>query len=94
MSHLNEQPGKPEEIEIRKLQDRGQIQIPSNVRKKMGIEPKDQIAFIELSGGEFLIRKVDTNKLRQIVMIDPKTSYETLRDGVLEERPTLRRETD
>jgi AbrB family looped-hinge helix DNA binding protein len=41
-------------IKLSRLQERGQVTIPIEIREKLGLEPGDMIAFIETERGVFI----------------------------------------
>jgi antitoxin PrlF len=55
------------------LSSKGQVTIPVDVRKRLGIDTGDRIEFIELPEGEFVIRAV-TRDIRELKGIIPKPS--------------------
>lgn len=53
-------------MHVRKISDKGQIVIPSEIRKKLELHEGDQIAFFETKKGNVLlvnVKKIDIEEL-------------------------------
>lgn len=59
---------------IARVRQNYQVTLPPDVRKKLGIQEKDQVAFVEIEGG-FIVKKVDAEKIRDFLLIDTKVNY-------------------
>lgn len=68
---------------VRKLDDLGRIVIPMEIRKTLGIEPKDLVEIILTDEG--ILLKVDTNRFKKL---EDYTDKELLRE--LELRKQIR----
>ncbi|MBO9480816.1 MULTISPECIES: type II toxin-antitoxin system PrlF family antitoxin [Gammaproteobacteria] len=42
-----------------KLTTQGQVTIPANIRKSLGLKPGDRVSFLENDRGEIVVQKVD-----------------------------------
>lgn len=59
----------------RRVTGLGVVTIPKEVREDMQLSVGDQIAFVKLDSGAYIITKADPDKVRNIVMVDPNPGY-------------------
>lgn len=51
-------------ITTRKLYGRGRVQVPSEIRKELGVKNGDRIAFIRSAFGDIFIKRADTRSVQ------------------------------
>ncbi|WP_218975355.1 AbrB/MazE/SpoVT family DNA-binding domain-containing protein [Paenibacillus polymyxa] len=60
---------------LRPVNPNGGVVIPKLIREDMEIEAGDTVQFVRLDKGQYLIAKVDPDKLNQLLTIDPLPIY-------------------
>ena len=56
------------------ITSKGQITIPSEVRKKLGLKPGDRVSFVEGEHGEYILKpKAETAEPKAEFVFKPKT---------------------
>lgn len=53
-------------LEIAKLSEQGQLTLPIDIRKKLNLNPRDKVLFIETEDGKIVIDKADNISLKDI----------------------------
>lgn len=53
-------------LEIAKLSEQGQLTLPIDIRKKLNLNPRDKVLFIETEDGKIVIDKADNIALKDI----------------------------
>lgn len=54
-------------LEIAKLSEQGQLTLPIDIRKKLNLNPRDKVLFIETEDGKIVIDKADNIALKDII---------------------------
>lgn len=61
---------------IRPVNPNGGIVIPKSIREDMDIEAGDMVKLVRLGKGQYVIAKVDPDKLNELLTIDPLPVYD------------------
>ncbi|MBD7971282.1 AbrB/MazE/SpoVT family DNA-binding domain-containing protein [Paenibacillus gallinarum] len=60
-------------LHVRAVSGNGVVTIPKEIRDEMNIKSGDQVAFIKLDTGQYILTKPDS--LKSTIMVDPKLEY-------------------
>ncbi|MFM9280942.1 AbrB/MazE/SpoVT family DNA-binding domain-containing protein [Paenibacillus jiagnxiensis] len=64
-------------MDLRQLASNGTVSIPKKIREEMNLKTGDQVAFIRLDSGQYIIENPE--KFKSIMLIDHKPGYSTER---------------
>ncbi|MEK5061107.1 hypothetical protein BK126_26710 [Paenibacillus sp. FSL H7-0326] len=60
-------------LHVRPISGNGVVTIPKEIREEMNIKPGDQIAFVKLDTGQYILTTPDS--LKNTLMVDHKAGY-------------------
>ncbi|MCS4542244.1 MAG: AbrB/MazE/SpoVT family DNA-binding domain-containing protein [Euryarchaeota archaeon] len=68
--------------EVVKVDDKGRVLIPEDIRKKGGIEPGVQLQIVDLGKGVLVLRKLELPPREEILKICRETRHEVYKQKV------------